>query len=109
MKNTTENNRLIAEFMGYKVIKNPPIIDDVIVWHKGIDISFPDNTLIESNLVYHNDWNWLMSVVEKIANIKGFHDIESDLANTKATAKIEDVYSSCISFIEWYNENKTEA
>jgi hypothetical protein len=46
--NTTENNKLIAEFMGY-----PYFLSD-----SGVD-SWGDDE-------FHQSWDWLMPVVEKI-------------------------------------------
>lgn len=101
--NTTENNKLIAEFMGFLPrIKNPK---------------------------YHNDWNILMQVVEKIESLgyelqkennsvffKGNYTEISSFYGMKKYYKtefnkdcnstfIEAVYNACIEFIKWYNQN----
>jgi len=52
--NTTENNKLIAEFMGivYPKLDNVIVIDNVVIK--------------EDELQYHTSWDWLMPVAEKI-------------------------------------------
>ena len=47
-----DNNKLIAEFMGYR--------------HKGKPMAF---MAINYKKLYHKDWNWLMPVVEKMNKI----------------------------------------
>lgn len=54
----TENNKLIAEFMGVSKSK----IDA-----NGQVLNF-ENSKYNT---YNSDWNWLMEVVEKIESIKG--------------------------------------
>jgi len=126
---TTENNKLIAEFMGLTIITD--------------SISYFD-TNYKALKNYHSDWNWLMEVVEKIENIivKGKQwtvledesdvdwnfevNIESkqcvinrctydgdeedflklyDCRNYETITKIEAVYNAVVAFIKWYNEN----
>jgi hypothetical protein len=118
MQNTTENNKLIAQFMGKE-------------WHKEF---FKEVSIISpSNISYqfHDDWNWLMKAVEKvetISNDKQFYIIvEYDnrkefkgwsyridqwlktilTDDNKVSTKIEATYNACISFIKWYNLNKS--
>lgn len=46
---TTENNKLIAEFMGVKL----------------------DNEFWSANFQYYTSWDWLMPVMKKIEDING--------------------------------------
>ena len=114
MKNILESNELIAKFIGVELLK------DLLASNKGfinIDID------IYEQCKFHNDWNWLMKVVEKIESIedcvyqvdilqegckilkrccllidKRVGKLESD------TTKIESVYNACVEFIKCYNE-----
>jgi hypothetical protein len=104
MRTTEENNRLIAEFMGYKMINN-------------LQISTPNGGgVFLSELRYRTSWNELMPVVEKIdklvlnfkltpSNIKG-DNLAEDIFSSLREVSIRLTYSRAVQFIEWYNENK---
>ena len=99
MKNI-ENNRLIAEFMGYnlEVVNNEEYFthDDML------------ETFLDDELHFHTDWNWLMEVMDKILNVslkldtmELYYDITDNIPN------IEETYKSILEFINWFNtENK---
>lgn len=130
----TENNILIAEFMGYE-IKTP----QGKLLNLKINVWYPDNFKFDS------DWNWLMEVVEKIESLKinkfakqlnrddvkpieghfwfqtckdvveiyasvyyWQHDnqIEGLSQEFKGKTKIEAVYNACVAFVKWYNEQQ---
>jgi hypothetical protein len=87
-----EDNKLIAKFMG------------------GYEFEEFEN--------FHSDWNFLMTVVEKIENYNDGYTlviIEDERChidtqngykvNTVCTSKISAVHSACCGFIEWYNNN----
>jgi hypothetical protein len=110
--NTLENNKLIAEFLGYSQ-PHPDFLKSTYWYKKGKD------PLVY--LSFNTDWNWLMEVVEKIENQNYSVDInkqeENDyqcnivknqeiLFSRYSNIKIQCVYESCIDFIKWYNENK---
>ena len=104
-------NRLIAEFMGYKKsIAN--------TWFKG-------NKIVQTtSFKYDSDWNWLMKVVEKIESIKietykvrvdiyfnccqiyptHWDELISIYGNNET--KLQTTYKAVIEFIKWYNEQK---
>lgn len=109
--NTQENNKLIAEFMGKEFITNNIFI------HR-LPKDFLNNS--ENYKCFHNSWDWLMEVVQKIEDLgndvaitsnyvqiaynegEGFISIE-----LKGRIMLEAVYSACIDFINWYNnQNK---
>jgi hypothetical protein len=128
MNNVIENNRLIAEFMGY----NEEIVNDEVYF------TLPDmlESLSDEELHYHSDWNWLMEVVGRIESIKSYDrdvfgtevkiykdkcTIKSGHYNTKGVvyskeqyfdgirqekSKKESTYTLCIDFIKWYNKQK---
>ena len=110
------NNKIIAEFMGFE-IKNkinyvPSSLPNFMkkAEHLKVDKS--------ENLPFHNDWNWLMQVVEKIESIGFTFETKKNWARItrkgeniilrweEDKTKIEAVYNACIEFIKWYNENK---
>ena len=103
----TENNKIIAKFMGATLTKDLQIMYPV---YEG------DSSYVK-DLKYHLDWNWLMEVVEKIESL-GYRvtivrhicriDLteESKLIISEDIKKIEAVYTVCFKFIQWYNENK---
>jgi hypothetical protein len=96
----TENNRLIAEFMGVKQ-------------HR-----FDGLTKIEKILKYDFDWNWLMEVVQRITDLNNVVEIHDNhvrvVSNERNNALIDVVegsmleatYNACVEFIKWYNQNK---
>ena len=64
--NVVENNKLIAEFMEKEL---SPITLEQFRKLKQRDKHLINGSFVE-DLCYHNSWNWLMSVVEKIENLK---------------------------------------
>ena len=96
----TENNKIIAKFMGATLTKDLQIMYPV---YEG------DSSYVK-DLKYHLDWNWLMEVVEKCLvgeaeynedeAKKAIHEIYESLCNINITS----VYNACVKFIKWYNE-----
>ena len=102
--NTTENNKLIAEFLGEtKQPFNFPqfgYVNSIGEWK---------DTFFDNHLKFHKNWNWLMFVVEKILNISVELDVMDkyyDIIDRMPV--IESVYKECITFIEWYNSAEKE-
>ena len=123
---TTENNKIIAKFMGATLTKDLQIMYPV---YEG------DSSYVK-DLKYHLDWNWLMEVVEKIESLgyrtltenecfmitksklssfdvrskDDYNTIFSDNyeINHYGGSKKENVYNACLEFIKWYNENKIQ-
>lgn len=114
--NTTENNKLIAEFLGWelKEFKGTLYITSV---EGNVYTNLED-------LQFHNDWNLLMECVEKIESLKsevviqgssfgticniryfkGVTSVEYKFQGHSKTSKLEAVYNACVTFIEWYNK-----
>ena len=108
---TTENNKLIAEFLEFNLTTD------------GIQTLYYDKqNSLKALPKFHNDWNWLMQVVEKIEKL-GFNSKIESLEHTRVSigdgklntliqvdkeTKIDAVYNACVTFIEWYNEQTAE-
>lgn len=138
MEDTTqilENNKLIAEFMGGLYNNQARLSlqsDEIWLPYHGV-CNYKTNN--GKSLKYHNDWNWLMKVVEKIESLKTPYNgfswgiipfavvINSNSVYIQVDAgksediifpdrhcknKIEMVYNTCVEFIKWYNENKQD-
>ena len=105
---TTENNKIIAEFMGART-KSPK---NLYVFHKWRNDERFDwiDTYNQSELKFHSDWNWLMEVINKLTTLNEFQDYEfkSLFWDTFCQLDIEEVYTQVVLFIEWYNEQKKE-
>ena len=119
---TKNNNKLIAEFMGYKVMEEDKFL--AYDYPKGTDLN---KVMVDVAIKYHTDWNWLMPVVEKIESMshtKGRHyflamgqayvGFEIDRMNVQPFAKWgtssnyrkkEAVYEAVVEFIQWHNNN----
>jgi hypothetical protein len=113
--NTQENNRLIAEFMGYEIIYRP---------NSNGFIEISDTELCDvDDLEYHKSWDWLMPVVDKIesderfdVNIlqygtiissntkeRGYIEIVNNVANISFDSKIDHTYQAVVEFIKQHN------
>ena len=120
---TTENNCLIAEFMG-GVFYGPDDLDHPNKWwfqnqpHEGYR---KDAHHISAFLRYDKDWSWLMPVVEKIKLQWQNHKVKDVRQDIELICKynmvlsmlicdqISEVYENIVEFIKWYNtqhENK---
>jgi hypothetical protein len=124
----TQNNKLIAEFLGEKTY-----LKDTDGYSKPLSV-FNSN-----DLIFDKDWNWLMQVVEKIEGLEVDFKVKSFWnpfvkANVHQTTiqvnehtkmytaysveevvtiytnssknKLENVYEGVINFIKWNNEIK---
>ena len=127
MKNIVENNKLIAEFMGEfdKILSTGNIHSwsDAPFYYTTEDTKEKVIKNISKYSKYSKDWNWLMSVVEKIESIEyGVYQVDILQEGCKIlkkcsllidktvsklepdTTKIKSVYLACVEFIKWYNE-----
>tara|TARA_R110000823_G_scaffold214021_1_gene343831 strand:- start:40433 stop:40831 length:399 start_codon:yes stop_codon:yes gene_type:complete len=120
---TTESNKLIAEFMGLIPVDN----NDSLYWYQVKDEFYINKDFNYKNKVqyttsdmlpYHLSWDWLMPVVKKIISIINGSDFESyndwedyyvvfnEVSFLELTLK--DLYENVVEFIKWYNKQKTE-
>lgn len=117
--NTTENNKLIAEFLNWYLI-----LQDVGYFVDPEPNQIERDTLIRLNEVF-KDWNYLMKAVEKIesfeilermgrfnVNTKNFDenytsfitDNDEDFIQCEGETKKQAVYNACVEFVKWYNQ-----
>lgn len=113
-----EGNRLIVEFMGYKLV-TPEMRKNPLEWK----YSYWENPEFkgsskgvlgsEKHLYYHSSWDWLIPVCHKIDNLdtKGLADDKYyryvDFCDSMDEAitfyEKEPVYEIVVEFIKWYN------
>jgi len=93
-----ENNKIIAEFMGWEVIK-----DQSNFW-VDCNPNIEETPLQLLNEVF-KDWNWLMEVINKLTTLNEFQDYEfkSLFWDTFCQLDIKEVYIQVVLFIKWYN------
>lgn len=116
-----ENNKLIAEFMGWEI--HPTMSQRM--QRKGIKQGYrklSDFMFVES-ISYHSDLNWLMEVVDKIESLgfgtkilggkTHFMSISTSLLRYKlysignyGETKKDVIYNTSLEFIKWYKEQK---
>jgi len=117
-----EGNRIIAEWMGYKLItpemRKTPSAWKYSYWEnpelkgssKGVLCS-------EKYLSYHSSWNWLMSCFNKLKEYQCSYKISEEYCEIKSWVgrfhveyvcdnTIDAAYNCMINFIQWYNEHK---
>ena len=122
MENITENNQLIAEFMGVfdKILSTGNIHSwsDAPYYYTTEDTREKVIKNISKYSKYSKDWNWLMQVVNKIENMGNDVLITSNYVQItynegenfinlelKGNIMLEAVYNACVEFIKWYNKN----
>lgn len=105
--NTIEGNKLIAEFMGERVMVT---YKDASGKGWNILVNVEDIDKYEKAfLPYDSDWSWLMKVVKKINrwHIDNYCEkMDFYLFHQSITSSIDMVWDGCVQFIQWYNENK---
>jgi hypothetical protein len=106
------NNKLIVEFMGWKVI---PTHSKELRYE-----NLEGNHYYLHKLKFHNSYDWLMPVVECIENLnfqfwigKYGTSIKSEKignfeVNIKEPKKLNAIYFAVIEFIKYYNKTKDE-
>jgi hypothetical protein len=116
--NTTENNKLIAEFMLLEKNDLSCKHSELIGYKKDENDMFH----LHSQLKFHSSWDWLMPVVQKIDE-RGYNvhisrisckitpileddNVIASFVCGDVDKKIELVYDTVVAFIKWYNEQK---
>lgn len=103
LESITENNRLIAEFMGAYHEDGQP--DEILVVPLGNDEYFIDIN-DEDSPKFQTSWDWLMPVVEKIIELKDVYGQKRNEVRISLSPNINSTYQAVIEFIKWHNENK---
>jgi hypothetical protein len=103
MKTLEEKNRMIAEFMGFKLQDNPNER-----WF-GQYFAEPNGTWGNRIEIMHFDtsWDWLMPVVEKIDNLETdeeFAEKMGDITHALIDINIDELYYQVCLFIDKYNK-----
>ena len=93
---TTENNKLIAEFMGgYTPYER--FGDSTEYYYRGHYVTL-------ENMKFQTSWDWLMPVIEKIYKERGLDDeIVLMIRDSVAELNIESTYKFIVEFIKEYN------
>jgi len=111
--NTLENNKLIAEFLGFEYIDENSFLEKY-------DLEKDDTSHLMVDRVvekYSTDWNLLMNLVERIEDLGHYVKQSKNItiidvpgsshkefiAFVHGGSKIQSVYNACIDFIKWYN------
>ena len=105
MKN---DNKLIAEFMGYEIIYRP---------NSNGFIEISDTELCDvDDLEYHKSWDWLMPVLKKIdsyaceeMDFSDYDDYRNKyvfIHNISLHNDIREVYNQIVEFIKTYNDER---
>ena len=112
MENIVENNKLIAEFLGYS--QPHPDYKNTSYWYKKGEAPLVF-------LSFHSNWDWLMRVVEKIESL-GYTvtiagvmckvtkvlDLENSIVSYvlgDKSRKLELIYTTMVEFVKWHNKN----
>ncbi len=97
--NTTENNKLIAEFMDWKQC-DP---NDNTIYANPTNGALHSS---DSDMRFHTSWDWLMPVINKCLNIYHIEQMNDDLNFTfyDAMGNIEETYQAVVEFINEYNK-----
>jgi hypothetical protein len=119
----TEGNKLIAEFMGAKLVEHAGG-DNVYEFKESPQI-FAGLFWQPEHMAYPVSWEWLMPVVEKIDQVVvdgRLHTVEMKNGECKITwddpfknrwgtliqkennRKIQAVWQAVVAFIQWYNQ-----
>lgn len=119
MDNIKENNKIIAEFLGWK-IKNvgkgdfydlDNLMKSNILNYEVYYIELENQGCIfEIDLCFHNDWNWLILILQRINECVEDFDLPDDsnligdISIALLNLDIEELYLSVVEFINYYNK-----
>lgn len=104
-----ETNKLIAKFMGFraKMVKpnvykyaDPPFIL--------IEKDTPEEVLdsFAEYAKYHESWDWLIPVIEKIQGMEGATEFKFMNSLEIGVAPITEFYAEVVEFIKWHTNTQ---
>jgi hypothetical protein len=106
---TTDNNKLLAEFLGYT--QPHPDYPHTTYWYKKDEAPL-------TMLSFDTDWNWLMEVVNKVNRTIGVKTIDECtkeewvvygmVKSLYLGTPIDYVYNACVQFVQWYNKQNKQ-
>ena len=108
-----ENNKLIAEFMGYKLMScNRGKAWDIGKSIPSKDHLFPIQGVLHTGneLKFHTSWDWLMPVINKIRSMDSTYEVEEvgkydwDNEISHYEFDLDLTYESVVEFIKQYNK-----
>lgn len=92
----TENNKLIAEFMGYK---NNPEISDTLMINSRLKSSYH-----LEDCKYNTSWDWLMPVIFRLIESKDIYpQLKHQLYNS-IEPDLSKAYNFCVKLIKEINK-----
>lgn len=100
-----KSNKVIAKYMGGKFSGEALFkVAPQNVWLPKFGVCRWDSVDLGKGktLEYHNNWDWLKTVVDKI----GKEDLTFDpLSSVSIYSSLEEVYKEVVDFINWKNNN----
>jgi len=103
-----EYNKMCAEFLGWTIDQ-----DEILTVPEECKVKPQIYWPAYKNLLFHSDWNWIKSVLEKISSLneEGFSDDAAvafdDLLDLSIFSSKEAVVQAINQFLIWYNEQRT--
>jgi len=101
---TTENNKLIAEFMGgYTPYER--FGDSTEYYYRGHYVTL-------ENMKFQTSWDWLIPVIQKVNEVSGYNDYNTDRLHIQKVLDdcinenavgIDSVHKAVVEFIKEYN------
>lgn len=117
IKEITDSNKLITEFMGYKLARcsngkawESPFqkaVDDVFKIHGRLfhPVTSPYYNTSNSYLKFNESLDWLKHVINKVARTDVGHYGEP-YSSVSIYSPINEMFEATVNFIKWFNENK---
>ena len=93
-----KDNKLIAEFMGYKTYEHT----DTVAIRLTEDNEFNSKTFGHIHTEFHSNWNWLMRVVDEIE--MRCQGVPQELLHLSLFSTRQEVYQAVVEFIKHINK-----